>query len=60
MTKFLLLNGKLIGKKPKFYCALHKCGINDGCMKRRCPKCRHFRALSDELAHSIMVSLPRR
>jgi hypothetical protein len=29
-------------------------------MKRRCPKCRHFRTLSDELAHSIMVSLPRR
>ncbi len=37
MTKFLLLNGKLTGKKPKFYCALHKCGINGGCMKRRCP-----------------------
>ncbi len=33
MTKFLLLNGKLTGKKPKFYCALHKCGINGGCMK---------------------------
>lgn len=53
--KYLLLYGKLTGKKPKFYCAYHKCGINGGCKKKKCAACRHFKAMTDEIAANITV-----
>lgn len=48
--KYLLLYGKLTSKKPKYYCAYHKCGINGSCRKHKCAVCRHFRAMTDAFA----------
>ena len=53
--KYLLLYGKLTSKKPKFYCAYHKCRINGGCKKKKCAVCRHFKSMTDEIAINILV-----
>ena len=60
MTRYLLLYGKLTSKKPKYYCACHKCGINGSCRKKKCEKCRHFLAMSEEYVSAITVTIPRR
>lgn len=53
--KYLLLYGKLTSKKPKFYCAYHKCGINGSCKKKKCAVCRHFKPMTEETAINILV-----
>ena len=46
--KYLLLYGKLTSKKPKFYCAYHKCGINGGCKKKKMRRVQAFQAYDGE------------
>ena len=53
--KYLLLYGKLTSKKPKFYCAFHKCGINGSCKKQQCAVCRHFKPMTEKTAINILV-----
>ena len=53
--KYLLLYGKLTGKKPPWYCEFHKCGINKSVVKKRCNKCKYFRQMNREFSENIKV-----
>ena len=53
--KYLLLYGKLSGKKPPWYCVHHKCGINKSVMKKKCAKCKHFKQMSPAFSEIIKV-----
>ena len=53
--KYLLLYGKLTGKKPPWYCEHHKCGINKSVMKKKCAKCKYFKQMSPNFAEIVKV-----
>lgn len=58
-TKYLLRGGRLTAKKPKLYCALHKCGLTRNTQKRACGKCKHCQAMNDVNCAIITVDIRR-